>query len=45
MKEGKDMNELLDMPMNFMLSILEEKNVNMTEEDEERALDRFLDSI
>ncbi len=39
------MNELLDMPMNFMLSILEEKNVNMTEEDEERALDRFLDSI
>jgi hypothetical protein len=44
-KDGKDMNELLDMPMNFMLSILEEKNVNMTEEDEERALDRFLDSI
>lgn len=39
------MNELLDMPMNFMLSILEEQNVNMTEEDEERALDRFLDSI
>ncbi|GAB3061842.1 phage tail assembly chaperone GT [Salinicoccus sesuvii] len=45
MKEGKDINEMLKMPMNFMLSILDEKNKAMAPEDEERALDRFLDSI
>ncbi|WP_432803470.1 phage tail assembly chaperone GT [Alkalihalophilus marmarensis] len=26
MKEGKDVNEVLDMPFHFILEILEEKN-------------------
>lgn len=36
---------MLQMPMNFMLQILSEENKNMTDEEEEKALDRFLDSI
>ncbi|WP_411842168.1 phage tail assembly chaperone GT [Salinicoccus sp. HZC-1] len=45
MKDGKDINEMLNMPMAYMLSILSEQNTNMTDEEEERVLDRFLDSI
>ncbi|WP_213811066.1 phage tail assembly chaperone GT [Jeotgalicoccus sp. WY2] len=45
MKEGKDINDLLNMPMAYMISIINENNTNMTNEEEERALDSFLNSI
>jgi hypothetical protein len=45
MKDGDDITQLLKMPATYMLSILREDNQNMSQEDEERVLDRFLDTI